>query len=88
MNRDRRKAQEMADKYNNTETWDAAVRELGLEANGKRVRRPPTEVCGHSNTHHMTSRHENHTYFVIFIFSYFAGILMFDYFTWKRKNIQ
>jgi hypothetical protein len=31
---------------------------------------------------------KNHTYFVVFIFSYFAGILMFDYLAWKRKNLQ
>ena len=31
---------------------------------------------------------KNYTYFVIFIFSYFAGIFMFDYLAWKRKYLQ
>jgi palmitoyltransferase ZDHHC13/17 len=48
MNRDHRKAQEMADRYNNRWTWNAAVEELGFKADGTRVRRPLSEVCGHS----------------------------------------
>ena len=47
MNRDYRKAQEMADKYNNRGTWKAAVEEVGLNADGTMVRRPLSEVCGH-----------------------------------------
>ena len=31
---------------------------------------------------------KNHTYFVIFIFSYFVVVLMFDYLAWKRKHLQ
>ena len=46
MNRDHRKAQEMADRYNNSKAWDAVVQELGFKANGTRVRRPLSEVCG------------------------------------------
>jgi palmitoyltransferase ZDHHC13/17 len=46
MNRDHRKAQEMADRYNNRVEWNAAVKEAGLKADGTRVRRPLSEVCG------------------------------------------
>jgi len=31
---------------------------------------------------------KNHTYFVIFLFSRLAAILMFDYLVWKRKHFQ
>ena len=47
VNRDNLKAEEMADRYNNRESWNAAVRELGFKADGTRVRRPLSEVCGH-----------------------------------------
>jgi ankyrin repeat protein len=46
MNRDHRKAQEMADRYNKRGAWDAAVEEVGFKADGTRVRRPLSEVCG------------------------------------------
>jgi len=46
MNRDHRKAQDMADRYNNRRSWDGAVEERGLKADGTRVRRPLSEVCG------------------------------------------
>ena len=46
MDRDNLKAEEMADKYNNREAWNAAVGELGFKADGTRVRRPLSEVCG------------------------------------------
>jgi palmitoyltransferase ZDHHC13/17 len=46
MNRDNRKAKEMADRYNNREAWKAAVQKLGFKADGTRVRRPLSEVCG------------------------------------------
>jgi palmitoyltransferase ZDHHC13/17 len=46
MNKGYRKAQEMADRYNNRWTWNAAVEELGFKADGTRVRRPLSEVCG------------------------------------------
>jgi palmitoyltransferase ZDHHC13/17 len=45
MNRDHRKAQEMADRYGNRGAWNAAVEELGFKADGTRVRRPLSEVC-------------------------------------------
>ena len=45
MNRDYRKAQEMADRYNNKAVWDAVVEELGFKVDGTRVRRPLSEVC-------------------------------------------
>jgi palmitoyltransferase len=38
-------AQEMASEFRNSETWNAAVGELGFKADGSRVRRPLTEVC-------------------------------------------
>ena len=44
--RDHRKAQEMADMYNNRATWKAAVEGLGFKADGTRVRRPLSEVRG------------------------------------------
>jgi hypothetical protein len=31
---------------------------------------------------------KNYTYFVTFMFSYFASIFMFDYLAWKRKHLQ
>jgi ankyrin repeat protein len=37
-------AQEMASEFRNSETWNAAVGELGFKADGSRVRRPLTEV--------------------------------------------
>ena len=46
MNKGYRKAQEMADRYNNKAAWNAAVEELGFKADGTRVRRPLSEVCG------------------------------------------
>jgi ankyrin repeat protein len=46
VNKDHRKAQEMADRYNSRGAWNAAVEELGFKADGTRVRRPLSEVCG------------------------------------------
>src|SRR6267154_1007098 len=31
---------------------------------------------------------KNHTYFVVFLLSRLAAILMFDYLVWKRKHLQ
>jgi hypothetical protein len=31
---------------------------------------------------------KNYTYFLIYLFSYFASIFMFDYLAWKRKHLQ
>jgi len=47
MNRDHLKAQEMADRYGNRWTWKSADEGLGFKADGTRVRRPLSEVCGH-----------------------------------------
>jgi ankyrin repeat protein len=44
-NGSRRTAQEVASEFGNSETWNAAVGELGFKADGSRVRRPLTEVC-------------------------------------------
>jgi len=44
--RDHRKAQEMAVRYRNGREWDIVVKELGFRADGTRVRRPLSEVCG------------------------------------------
>jgi palmitoyltransferase len=38
-------AQDIASESGNSETWNAAVGELGFKADGSRVRRPLTEVC-------------------------------------------
>ena len=38
-------ARELAEKYNNTVTWNAVVKGLGFKADGTRVRRPLSEVC-------------------------------------------
>ena len=46
MNRDHRNAQEMAYRYNNNAVWNVVVEELGFKADGTRVRRPLSEVCG------------------------------------------
>jgi len=46
-NNDQHTAQEMADRNNNRGAWDEAVEELGFKADGTRVRRPLSEVCGH-----------------------------------------
>ena len=46
MNIDNLKAEELADRYNNRESWNATVGELGFKADGTRVRRPLSEVCG------------------------------------------
>ena len=46
MNRGHWRAQAMADRYNNRGTWNAAVENLGFKADGTRVRRPLSEVCG------------------------------------------
>jgi ankyrin repeat protein len=45
-NRDHHTAEEMADRYNNRSTWNRVVEKLGLKADGTRVRRPLSEVCG------------------------------------------
>ena len=45
-NRDHRKAQEMAVRYRNGREWDIVVKKLGFRADGTRVRRPLSEVCG------------------------------------------
>ena len=44
-NGNHRTAQEMASEFRNSETWNAAVGELGFKADGSRVRRPLSEVC-------------------------------------------
>ena len=44
MNRDHRTAQEMSIRYNNIGAWYAAVKEVGVKADGTRVRRPLSEV--------------------------------------------
>ena len=46
MNKNNLKAEKMADRYNNRESWNAVVGELGFKADGTRVRRPLSEVCG------------------------------------------
>jgi ankyrin repeat protein len=46
MNKDHRKAQDMAGRYNNSWQWYEAVNEMGFKADGTRVRRPLSEVCG------------------------------------------
>ena len=46
MNRDLWRAQEMADRYDNRWAWKTAVEEVGFKADGTRVRRPLSEVCG------------------------------------------
>ena len=45
-NRSHQEAREMADRYDNRETWDAAFEGLGFKADGTRVRRPLSEVRG------------------------------------------
>jgi hypothetical protein len=45
-NNDQHTAQEMADRYRNRAAWDMVVKELGIKADGTRVRRPLSEVCG------------------------------------------
>ena len=47
MNKDYLKAEEMADRYNNKESWNSAVMVLGFKTDGTRVRRPLSEVRGH-----------------------------------------
>ena len=44
MNKHNLKAEELADRYNNRGSWNAAVGELGFKADGTRVRRPLSEV--------------------------------------------
>jgi len=46
MNRDHRKAHEMAVRYNSIVEWYAAAKKEGVKADGTRVRRPLSEVCG------------------------------------------
>ena len=44
--RDHRKVQEIAAWYENARIWDEVVKRLGFKADGTRVRRPLSEVCG------------------------------------------